>query len=1632
MSKGRGHHSVLPKIIYPQGLKEISTDLPKDELIRRLKVLARSFQDMEQEEEATQYEPLALYLVNGGFFKHPNKDVRLLVACCIADIFRVFAPEAPYRTGEQLRVIFQFLNKQLWGLENVDGPSWKRYFYLLENLAMVKSFNICMELEDCNEIFVELFNVFFSITGEQHTPKVRTFMLDVMCPLISENDAVPPDLLEIILSNLLETKKAENPHAFQMAKELIKRTATSIEPSIQAFFNNILILGKTSETELASHCYSLIYQLNTVSSTLLLSVLPQLEFKLKSNDERERLAVTKLLGQMFSNKDSDLASQNKALWNCFLGRFSDISTSIRSECVQFVQEFITHHSYLINDLIEKLQARVHDTDEGVRQEVVAAIASAAKRDITNISDEMLTLIRDRTLDKKWKIRKEAILGLAHIYKKWHNSDDLSMQERKRLSWIKDKVLHMYYQPIIEDRLLVERVFTMTLVPYTLEVKQRMKALLHLFATVDHHAVKALIEMMKNQHVVRTYVRELMETYKKDKEERAKLIHPKLVAISKQLPEPNKAIDHLKKLTSLLEEDLKARAAMEKVVDPKVTCKRAKQSVSEVLKKFGNPSQSTPTFDALKTLMERIAPLVIDANAIKELIGIVSDHVEGIADPFEERAEESTEVRGLKLLQTLAPVFPSAFRSDDSFNQLISMLKNEDDTVSDVALQIFINTGEHLKEEFPNVASCLLPILISKAKTGIPSQAKHAIRCINVVLGKNKLPVFQQLYESLQKCLNLDHEHHLTALAAVGEMARLAPEICSSMKPAIANSIVKGLLMLDQTEGSHLRGIWCHDNQVAEETLAKIAAMKLLVHWLEGLRSTQDTSPCMSTIRLLMTMIKNEGDLMERKVISPADMSRLRLAAACSMLKIAQVPGYHELVSTENFQILALMINDECYQVRERFARKLNKGLSCLRLPLSYMSIFSLCVKDPVKESRADAKQYLSKNIQNRREYLKQHTVENAHLLTLLPEYVIPYTIHLLAHDPDFSNLKDLEGLRDTKECLWFILEPLVSKSDHCNFLRKLVETIKQMKDAQNPDDRGVNKKLYAVCDIALGLLLSKTTAFAQKEHPVKPLLPKQLFTKPRKPLTNTESVLPKKMQEEFTADKKKKNPTDKLLETPPPKGAKAGKKAQKTDPTTPTSPASPAPPTPKAPRGDENKPNMVSSRRSSRTDSRSNSEAKQNDNKRKGSTRSRGSALAENNANSSMSTSSPAASPKKPQRKRPIQKPIKEFLTRSKTGTSSSSVSSPDSSPTKSPRKRPASQSRTDSPAAKKPKTKSPAVKSAQTKVAQAKAAKAKTLAVKKLRAAASPSKSSSGSPAKASTSKTTKTTGTKKTQATDKTKKSPTKAPATPVKKTYATKKSAQSPSPTKKPLSSPTKKTTASPTKNAGSKVAAAKSTAQNSGRNTVKKPTPKKITGARLSNGSISSSPKRSTLRRNSLNNKLSLASRPQRPSSSSSPQASPVRYSPRKSVLAGPLTTFQKRRAPSKPSPKKSPSSSSAKSTAASSSSEEDRRKKVKRKLDDVDGSGDKSSSSNATPPPKKLKQTTLSFNLRKASRKGSSPGVNGVDTSDEDTNESSGSTRRPSRQDRALARAIEAAGSKATMPQAKTPLSIRRSNRRRKR
>lgn len=81
-------------------------------------MVVKTFMDMDQdsEEEKELYLNLALHLASDFFLKHPDKDVRLLVACCLADIFRIYAPEAPYTSPDKLKVsqkVFAFPLKDI-------------------------------------------------------------------------------------------------------------------------------------------------------------------------------------------------------------------------------------------------------------------------------------------------------------------------------------------------------------------------------------------------------------------------------------------------------------------------------------------------------------------------------------------------------------------------------------------------------------------------------------------------------------------------------------------------------------------------------------------------------------------------------------------------------------------------------------------------------------------------------------------------------------------------------------------------------------------------------------------------------------------------------------------------------------------------------------------------------------------------------------------------------------------------------------------------------------------------------------------------------------------------------------------------------------------------------------------------------------------------------------------------------------------------------------------------------------------------------------------------------------------------------------------------------------------------------
>ncbi|KAI9267842.1 hypothetical protein BY458DRAFT_437090, partial [Sporodiniella umbellata] len=103
---------------------------------------------------------VAKELTDNQILKNDNEMVKAAAACCLADILRLYAPEAPYDVSK-LKKIFEFFVVNLSHFGTTNHAAFQFHFYLLESLATVKTFIIVSELENADHIVIPVFDEFF-------------------------------------------------------------------------------------------------------------------------------------------------------------------------------------------------------------------------------------------------------------------------------------------------------------------------------------------------------------------------------------------------------------------------------------------------------------------------------------------------------------------------------------------------------------------------------------------------------------------------------------------------------------------------------------------------------------------------------------------------------------------------------------------------------------------------------------------------------------------------------------------------------------------------------------------------------------------------------------------------------------------------------------------------------------------------------------------------------------------------------------------------------------------------------------------------------------------------------------------------------------------------------------------------------------------------------------------------------------------------------------------------------------------------------------------------------------------------------------------------------------------------------
>lgn len=185
--------------------KLVGKGLSTDALLKKLKALHTELSRMDQDEvETRSLAAVRKELIAPSIVLHKDKGVKAFAAACLADILKLYAPDAPY-TQDELKDIFQFFFRQLAnGLKGPTAPYFDQYFYLLDSLAKCKSVVLVCDLPNADELVDEVFRDFFTIVKHNHAKNIELAMVDILCALIDESQSVPTDVLDTIMAQFKE------------------------------------------------------------------------------------------------------------------------------------------------------------------------------------------------------------------------------------------------------------------------------------------------------------------------------------------------------------------------------------------------------------------------------------------------------------------------------------------------------------------------------------------------------------------------------------------------------------------------------------------------------------------------------------------------------------------------------------------------------------------------------------------------------------------------------------------------------------------------------------------------------------------------------------------------------------------------------------------------------------------------------------------------------------------------------------------------------------------------------------------------------------------------------------------------------------------------------------------------------------------------------------------------------------------------------------------------------------------------------------------------------------------------------------------------------------------------------------
>ncbi|XP_012567744.1 sister chromatid cohesion protein PDS5 homolog B isoform X3 [Cicer arietinum] len=1108
---------------------------------------AKEVQAMKKREDALK--PLTDAVVCGGLLRHEDKDVKLLVAICVTELFRVKAPEPPFE-DKHLRDVFKLIIGLFADLADTSSPLFSKRVKVLDTMAQLRCCVLMLEV-DCIDLVLEMFNVFFSVVRDDHHDSMINAMASMIITILNESEETSQKLLEVILRNLIKRKKDATCAAYQLAVSVIKTCVEEDELNslVCGFLSSCIYDRDTVGCELKEFYHEIIFQVFQCAPHMLLTVIPSLIEELSADQVDVRIKAVNLVGKLFALPKHHVAQKYHDLFVEFLKRFSDKSVDVRISALQCAKAFYVANPYgrESHDIISSVEGRLLDFDDRVRMQAVVVACDICSSNLMLVPLKLMSEATERLRDKKIPVRKRALQKLMELYRDYcKKCCEGSMTITDRFEEIPCKILMLCYDKDCKEfrSQSMELVLADNLFPDHLCVEERTKHWIHMFSLFSSHHVKALNTILTQKRRLQNEMKNYLAIRKKLKElcaeETQKKIESVFTKMAASFSDSHKAEECLHKLNQIKDNNM--FKSLEKLLE-EPTFTIGQTIKDELLVMIGDRN---PNYEFLRSLFSKCSSNIFSSEHVQCILDYLSNSEGGF---------KNLEDSSLNLLLAIVRIFPSMLKG---LEKQFQMLLEHTNPVNDKMIEVISMAGHTISFNLSDI----YPFLEKMCLGGTRRQAKFAVSAIASLSSEHS--VFSKLFERLIYSLNsqwnvptITHNLGYTALYSISafetQVEEITSYICQKMEclddddltplhdtsqsskscqlkrqicclnsqwnvPTILQSlgciaqcsvsgfgteveeiisyICQKIIQMECLDDDDLTSL--HDtSQCSKSCQLKIYAMKTLVNSFLPYQGNQAKQNISGLLGILARMLRESDHFVD----SENDKAHIRLAAATAVLRLAKKWDIH--ITPEIFCFTILIAKDSSSFVRSKFLSKTHKLLKEHKLPIRFACAFALAVTESIDDLRFQ-------NYKHMAEFIKDYSIVACKRQTSAfrgaiidyPAYILVYLIHVLAQSNNFPEVFQNENLcADLCSPLFFLLQALVDVSIVDGDRELVNEAVlyifsifRAIRKAEDSVDAQMTIKLHKLAEIgrfALNALSPSEISVSQAPRQV--LLPSSLY-----------------------------------------------------------------------------------------------------------------------------------------------------------------------------------------------------------------------------------------------------------------------------------------------------------------------------------------------------------------------------------------------------------------------------------------------------------------------------------------------------------------------------------------------------------